>query len=88
MLTTAGISQTDRLQRAIGTQGSFRAAKDSPQLHQGLIEPSRLPGGDEADDAYAAYYRQMLAALDPLPTTVLAMAAESVDFQSIFSTEA
>ena len=61
-----------------------RESSDARYVFLGL----RLPGGDEADDAYAAYYRQMLAALDPLPTTVLAMAAESVDFQSLFSKEA
>jgi len=58
------------------------ASRDASLVFLGLRQPA-----EEGDESYAAYYRAFLDGTRELPLTVLAMAAEEVDFRGIFLTE-
>ena len=57
-------------------------SRDATLVFLGLRNPS-----EESEEAYADYYRAFLAGTVGLPLTVLAMAAEAVDFRGIFQAE-
>jgi len=59
------------------------ASHDASLVFLGVRKPE-----NESDDAYAAYTRAFLDGTSSLPLTVFAMAAEMVDFQGIFQSEA
>ncbi len=44
----------------------------------------RPPNSDESTDSYADYYKDMMAMIDGLPTVILVIAAEKIDFANIF----
>lgn len=60
------------------------SSRDASLVFLGL----RKPEEGESDEAYAQYYRAFLSGAAPLPLTVMAMAAEAVDFRGIFKAEA
>ncbi|HRR35100.1 MAG TPA: Na-K-Cl cotransporter [Kiritimatiellia bacterium] len=59
------------------------SSSDASLVFLGVRKPEH-----ESDDAYAAYIRTFLDGTSGMPLTVFAMAAETVDFQGIFQSDA